>query len=72
MSAPQKALAMGARGWMLLLMLSVLWGGSFFFFRILAAELPPLTVVLGRVGFAALLLNGVLLLHRAGSQCLDP
>jgi drug/metabolite transporter (DMT)-like permease len=72
MSAPQKALAMGAREWMLLLMLSVLWGGSFFFFRILAAELPPLTVVLGRVGFAALLLNGVLLLHRAGSQCLDP
>jgi drug/metabolite transporter (DMT)-like permease len=72
MSAPQKALAMGARGWMLLLMLSVLWGGSFFFFRILAAELPPLTVILGRVGFAALLLNGVLLLHRAGSQCLDP
>jgi drug/metabolite transporter (DMT)-like permease len=72
MSAPQKALAMGAREWMLLLMLSVLWGGSFFFFRILAAELPPLTVILGRVGFAALLLNGVLLLHRAGSQCLDP
>jgi len=48
---------MNAKEWALLLALSVLWGGSFFFFKILAAEYPPFTVVLGRVGLAALLLN---------------
>jgi drug/metabolite transporter (DMT)-like permease len=64
MSAPQKALAMGPREWMLLLLLSALWGGSFFFFKVLVAELPPLTVVFGRVGLAALLLNVFLLLRR--------
>jgi drug/metabolite transporter (DMT)-like permease len=48
---------MGAREWVLLLVLSVLWGCSFFFYKILVAELPPLTLVLGRVGLAALLLN---------------
>jgi hypothetical protein len=30
MSAPQKTLVMGGREWMLLLVLSALWGGSFF------------------------------------------
>jgi drug/metabolite transporter (DMT)-like permease len=64
MSAPQKALVMGVREWVLLLVLSVLWGGSFFFFKVLVAELPPFTVVLGRVGLAALLLNVFLLLRR--------
>lgn len=55
---------MGATEWLLLLLLSALWGGSFFFFKILVAELPPFTVVLGRVGFAALLLNLYLLARR--------
>jgi drug/metabolite transporter (DMT)-like permease len=64
MSAPQKAVLMGAREWVLLVALSVLWGGSFFFFKVLVAELPPFTVVLGRVGLAALLLNVLLLLRR--------
>ena len=57
MSVPQKALVMGAREWILLLVLSVIWGCSFFFFKVLVAELPPFTVVLGRVGLAAVLLN---------------
>jgi drug/metabolite transporter (DMT)-like permease len=64
MSAPQQVLVMGAREWILLLLLSSLWGGSFFFFKVLVAELPPFTVVLGRVGLAALLLNVFLLLRR--------
>lgn len=42
--------------WGLLLVLSVLWGGSFFFSKVALAELPPLTVVLGRVLLAALAL----------------
>ena len=55
--------AMGATEWLMLLGLSVLWGSSFLFFALLAAELPTLTVVLGRVGFAALALNLLLVLR---------
>ncbi len=55
---------MGATEWVMLLTLSALWGSSFFFFKILVTELPPFTVVLGRVGFAALILNVFLLLRR--------
>lgn len=42
--------------WFLLLVLSVLWGGAFFFGKIIVAELPPLTLVFLRVGGAAILL----------------
>lgn len=37
----------------MLLALSVLWGGSFFFVGVAVGELPPLTIVLLRVGLAA-------------------
>lgn len=39
--------------WGLLGLLSLLWGGSFFFSKVSLSELPPLTVVLVRVGIAA-------------------
>jgi drug/metabolite transporter (DMT)-like permease len=39
--------------WGLLGLLSLLWGGSFFFSKVALSELPPLTVVLARVGIAA-------------------
>jgi drug/metabolite transporter (DMT)-like permease len=55
---------MGAREWLLLLVLSILWGGSFFFFKVLVAELPILTIVLARVLLAGLLLNLVMLVRR--------
>lgn len=42
--------------WLLLVVLSVLWGGSFLFVGIAVGELPPLTIVLVRVALAALLL----------------
>ena len=48
-----KAPQMGLIEWGLLLFLSVLWGGSFFFSKVALAELPPFTVVLGRVAIAA-------------------
>lgn len=48
---------MGATEWALLITLSVLWGGSFAFGKVAVAALPPLTVVLGRVGLAAVALN---------------
>jgi drug/metabolite transporter (DMT)-like permease len=50
--------------WGLLGLLSLLWGGSFFFYKILVAALPPFTVVFGRVGLAALALNLLLILRR--------
>ena len=51
---------MGPAEWGLLIALSVLWGGSFFFVGVAVKELPPLTVVLLRVGLAALALHLVL------------
>ena len=45
--------------WLLLWTLSLLWGGSFQFNELALAGLPPLTVVWGRVGLAALILWGV-------------
>ncbi|ARO54316.1 conserved protein of unknown function [Methylorubrum extorquens] len=48
--------------WAMLLGLSVLWGGSFFFAGVALSALPPLTLVVLRVGLAALILNAALLL----------
>ena len=45
--------SMGVGEWLLLVTLSVLWGGSFFFNAVALAELPPLTVVFLRVAVAA-------------------
>ena len=42
--------------WMLLVLLSVVWGGSFFFNGIALREFPALTIVTARVGLAALAL----------------
>ncbi len=53
-----------ARDWSLLGLLSVLWGGSFFFNGVLLRELPPLTVVFLRVALAALMLLPLLRLYK--------
>ena len=47
---------MTAHDWLLLGALSVLWGGSFLFYKVLATALPPLTTVLGRLSLAWLAL----------------
>lgn len=52
--------AMTPREWGLLLILSILWGGSFFFNGVAVKELPTFTVVTSRVGLAALILYVVL------------
>jgi drug/metabolite transporter (DMT)-like permease len=44
---------MDGRSWQLLLLLSVLWGGSFFFTGAAMRELPPVTVALARVTLGA-------------------
>ncbi|MFZ1469370.1 MAG: DMT family transporter [Paracoccaceae bacterium] len=49
--------------WTLLLTLSVLWGGSFIFVEVALQGLPALSIVLGRVGIAALILGAVMVLR---------
>ena len=48
---------MSARNWGLLLLLALLWGSSFLFYKILVAVLPPVTVVLGRLALAAIAMH---------------
>ncbi|MBB4953023.1 drug/metabolite transporter (DMT)-like permease [Agrobacterium vitis] len=47
---------MTTQEWAMLMVLSVLWGGSFLFVGILVKVWPPLTIVTARVGLAALAL----------------
>lgn len=47
---------MGLVEWSMLVTLSILWGGSFFFTGVAVKELPPFTIVTLRVGVAALVL----------------
>ncbi|MEM1298985.1 MAG: DMT family transporter [Pseudomonadota bacterium] len=54
MSSQPKTMDMG--DWGLLILLSLLWGGAFFFAGVAVRELPPLTVVLVRVALAAAML----------------
>jgi drug/metabolite transporter (DMT)-like permease len=49
---------MDATSWAILAALSVMWGCAFFFLAIQLRALPPFTIVLLRVGLAALLLLG--------------
>jgi len=54
---------MNSREWLMLLALSFLWGGSFFFVGVAVRELPTFTVVVARVALAALILLAVLRLR---------
>lgn len=47
-------LNMGAPEWAMVIALSIVWGGSFFTVGIAVQELPPLTIVVCRVGLAAI------------------
>ncbi|MBR1235018.1 DMT family transporter [Bradyrhizobium sp. AUGA SZCCT0182] len=53
-----------ARDWSLLGVLSILWGGSFFFNGVVLRELPPLTLVLLRVALASIILLPLLWIYR--------
>ena len=57
MTAPIN-LRMGAAEWGMLILLSVLWGGSFFFLGVALREVPPFTLVLARLGLSSLLMLG--------------
>ncbi len=58
----QQAKTMNAAEWGLLVLLSVLWGSAFFCVGVAVTEIPPLTVVLARVGIAAAILLAILIL----------
>jgi drug/metabolite transporter (DMT)-like permease len=60
--------AMGPFEWFLLITLSVLWGGSFFFVGVAIKSLPPLTLVLLRVAQAALVLGAISIVRRQSSK----
>jgi len=47
---------MNIKEWLMLIALSILWGGSFFFVEVAISELPTLTIVLVRVALAAIAL----------------
>jgi drug/metabolite transporter (DMT)-like permease len=46
---------MGLQEWGLIIILSILWGGSFFFVGIAVKEMPPFTIVLCRVALASII-----------------
>ena len=60
----QAAQRMGGVEWAMLVALSMLWGGSFFFVGVAVRDLPALTIVAARVGIAALALWAGLLALR--------
>ncbi|WP_262312730.1 DMT family transporter [Acidiphilium sp. AL] len=53
-------LRMGRSEWLLLFGLAAIWGSSFPFYKIMVAQIPPMTIALGRTAIAALALNLVL------------
>lgn len=55
-----------ARDWSLLAVLSILWGGSFFFNGAALRELPPLTLVFLRVALGAAILLSLLRMQGIG------
>lgn len=60
MTNPTRSYPISALAWALILALSFLWGGSYFFAGVAVAELPPLTIVTLRVGIAMLFLHALL------------
>lgn len=49
--------AMGLRAYLYILLLSILWGCSFFFIKLSLRDITPLTMVLIRVGVSAIILT---------------
>jgi drug/metabolite transporter (DMT)-like permease len=56
-AAAKQSAPMSLKSWAMLLLLGLIWGGSFFFARIAVSEIHPLTLVLLRVAIAAAALH---------------
>jgi drug/metabolite transporter (DMT)-like permease len=59
---PAIARTMSPAQWAVLVTLAVIWGGAFFFGKVAVAEVPPFSIVLGRMVIGMLVLHAVLLL----------
>jgi drug/metabolite transporter (DMT)-like permease len=57
---PPTRTSMTPAEWAMLIALSVLWGGSFFFNGVAVRELPPFVIVFSRVAIAALVLHAAM------------
>jgi drug/metabolite transporter (DMT)-like permease len=55
---------MSSADWLSLIVLSIVWGGSYFFFKVLVAEVPVVTIVAVRVAGAAVILVAIVYLRR--------
>jgi len=53
---------MGIKEWGLVIVLSIIWGGSFFFTGVAIKEVTPLTIAFSRVGFASIILLAIVYL----------
>jgi drug/metabolite transporter (DMT)-like permease len=60
MKQPAPGLTISSRDWLWLIVLATVWGGSYFFGKVAVADIGPLTVVLGRVVIAAVVLYVVM------------
>jgi len=56
-ATPPKSRSMDLTTWGWLILLGLIWGGSFFFARVAVAHVPPLTLVFFRVFLAAIALH---------------
>ena len=63
---------MGRMEWVLLIALSILWGGAFFFTKLALVELPPLTLVFFRLALASAILFLFFLSSRRSVTALLP
>ncbi len=62
------ALFLSNSDWLLLILLSLIWGSSFLFIRVAVLEIPPLTLVLARVSIAAAALSMILVFRTSSFQ----
>jgi drug/metabolite transporter (DMT)-like permease len=66
MNIRPSALVISATDWLLLIALSILWGGSFYFAKVAVLEIPPLTLALARVLIAGAVI-GILIRPLGGA-----
>lgn len=62
----KNGLQMTATEWVLIAILSLFWGGAFFFIEIALRDLPPFTIMVLRVAGAALFLWSIVLIRSSG------
>ncbi len=69
MDSTRPALTITPRDWLLLGILGVVWGGSYFFAKVAVEDIGPLTVVFGRVALAAAILAGAMRVRSIPFPC---